>query len=302
MYYSGKQGSGLVVKRKLIWNMAAVLLLSSCTNDDSSQLANPSAPQDNVPEAASSSAGKETWQPVPFDPSVTTFKPGYEGTGSADFSLFFKRISDKNTKGEYETTKAYKDRVKDLAESLNPLSPSSLYAFKLSNILFNYDADLAAYKVLAGGCDRNEISSKPYASCLIYTQVTQSGNYVGSNAFGTSRVVKQERGNDYSLMIDPSYTRKFLTNKYDAYYDLKYKCPISPEKAKSLDEKQISILLVGHIVGAEFLSGASRITTPKISDYSPTESWFESLGIPFKPTEIICYSAGDGEIIDRKKL
>lgn len=242
------------------------------------------------------------WQPDAFDLDVKQLPANFAGTDPARFVKLFKSISDKNQKGEYETTAKYRARVKDLKAVLAPLSPDAPYAF-VFDVWMRYNADHGAFEQQSGYCDGDtELGSleAPAPACKIFTDVKEHETYVGSNAFGATKVVEKTRGDYYVLAMKRSTVGRFLhVDRYSSIFEWKMSCPAAPDHAKSLDDKHVQIALAGRLTGAQLLSGQIQYESPKITDSSPKDLLLHGYGIPFQPVEAICFVRETGEILAR---
>ena len=141
-------------------------------------------------------AGKRTNKPAHltgfFDPSVKSLSPGFLGNS---FERVY-RATLISPKGEYETTAQFEQRVQKI--------PRGIYAFRAENeISSRYDADTGQLVItpettmIHVGFD-----FKPdYTAYMIRSAVVARKDYVGSNAFGATALVKSERVKEYSIVV-----------------------------------------------------------------------------------------------------
>lgn len=127
-----------------------------------------------------------------FDPTVKSLSPGFLGNS---FERVY-RATLISPKGEYETTAQFEERVQKI--------PRGVYAFRAENEpTSKYDADTGQLVItpettmIHVGFD-----FKPnYTAYMIRSAVVARKEYVGSNAFGATALVKSERVKEYSIVV-----------------------------------------------------------------------------------------------------
>ena len=119
---------------------------------------------------------------APFDLTIAKLPPNFAGN---DFLALYRELAIP-PKGEFETTEQYEARRQQIRP--RPL------AFRLPDVRPVYDADSGEFSV---GID-TESFSRGWSSTniddsmlVIAESRTETGRYVGSNAFGVSRVVQK---------------------------------------------------------------------------------------------------------------
>ena len=102
-----------------------------------------------IPAAGNTQTETESekqWTPTPFDLS-TRLPERFSGTDPLRFYRLFAEKMRALKKGQFETTEEFNRRTADKDLLLQPLSIRSLYAFRVSNVKFRYDADKQVFLV-----------------------------------------------------------------------------------------------------------------------------------------------------------
>ena len=242
--------------------------------------------------------------PRNVDPNATAFPPGYVGEDFAALKRQFDAKVKAAQKTKYETTAQYEKRIADLGTVLAPIDVSREYAFKLT--VLDYDADKGAFTNQFGPDCRTKFGyegEKDWLTCTMDKPLlSEEADYVGSNAFGTTRMVHKVRGEFVSAAFakDAKASKKIFGGVIDS--GLKWQCKADPAKAKSLDGQTVSFLVVGKIAGAYHVHGEGELTEAKITDDSPRDAFLEEWAIPITLTQAICYVEQTGEILLRERL
>jgi hypothetical protein len=267
----------------LLLGTFVVLALSACNQH---QGPNPAASQ-----AAAAPVAPKPWEPIPYDDKATVL-PGLPGNDAQKFFSLFKERTTAAAKGEFETTEQFKARIANADSILAPLSVTKKYGFFTRGRL-EYDADKQLFKSFSGEWCSNGYPFDDLISCQLGSYTETQDNYVGSNAFGATATVDRERGEDYYLLFSrKSKSARALKDKEN--YFLPIKCPVPVEKAKQVKDT-ISVLVVGRIEKPEWVRGLARIEDATVQN--PREAYYQSYGIPFALTEIVCYVRTTGEIL-----
>jgi|HubBroStandDraft_3_1064219.scaffolds.fasta_scaffold61447_4 hypothetical protein len=143
---------------------------------------------------AESESGPRRSRAVVFDPDASRLPPGFTGQ---NFMTIFKKLA--ATKGEYETTEAFRARARALATS-------AAFAFAITPEV-EYDADARGFNISPY---RDQVHAWSYAadvsdlsSVLVKRIGAATGHYVGTNGFGAT--VRVERDKDSTLEVVVEY-------------------------------------------------------------------------------------------------
>lgn len=243
-----------------------------------------------VPPAASPPQPPLDFAPKPFDPNLEALPSLYGGvTGTNFFDLLLEKV-DAARKDQFETTAQYQARIADADTIIAPLSTRSEYLFLLKNAYTTYDADRGSY-----GTDRScdamygDEGGNRGLACSV-DQTLRSGGLYGYQL------------RDISVLMDRAHARAAGLKKgpYSSYHQT-YRCPASPEKARSLKDADVVIALVGRIKSIDLY----RETTSFENWDTPAgrqDVGVEFIGIPFLPTRWVCYARKTGEILHTQAI
>lgn len=126
-------------------------------------------------------------------------------------------------KGEWETTKAYEERIAQ-GFKLKSLDSNKIYAFELDSIGVDYDVDTAQYKIRMVGLDVGGIKDNMLRVGKIHRK---TGSYIGSNAYGLKVKIQEIEGEDFYIKHSSNlkYEMEDITVPVLTF-------PVSVEKAK----------------------------------------------------------------------
>jgi hypothetical protein len=191
---------------------------------------------------------------IPFDINAEKMPFNYTGTDIARlYALLLKKAPLK--KGEFETTTEYEKKVADAVTG-------DIYAFKMNEQsawgglrIHPYDADAQKLKIDLETTWLSKYTTEDYRASFIIKELDiSSESYVGSNAFGATRLVTHYRATQFGIALVNQ--REFGKSNYDDNkYNLNIKTPLTsirkvtieidmmPDKAKELKEN-IGVLLL----------------------------------------------------------
>ncbi|MEJ7847935.1 MAG: hypothetical protein WKF92_07615 [Pyrinomonadaceae bacterium] len=164
----------------------------------------------------SSTAVKPQYDSTPFDLRLEKLPRQYLGHDpEMIFSALLDR-KDKVTKGEYETTDAYRQRLLRLesAPLTGQLTTNSLFAFKGDEIETSYDADKGLLSVAGVLENIIEGGTKPLENfekrgtlfsanrSIILKDKLESRKYPASNSFGVRTIVEELQSDDFLIEIN----------------------------------------------------------------------------------------------------
>lgn len=201
---------------------------------------------------SNTSLGKEN-DVANFDISIEKLPTNYKGTDiSALYSMLSKKIP--INKNEFESTVEYENKLSELVSN-------NTFAFKLSPTEFNYaggmnvapyNADKEQYQISIRAVALSNYTFQDYRSSIIVQTLNRStSSYIGSNAFGAKRNVKDFKDSQYGL----AFVNKndFGNKEYEYAYSLasaldsnrifNFEIGVSPNKAKILKNNIASLLL-----------------------------------------------------------
>ncbi len=240
------------------------------------------------------------WIPLAFNSTIDRLPPNYRGLDPVQFIKLFKSKVGRLKKGEFETSEEFGHRIANADAILSPINTIDEYAFRISGIYTKYDADKQAYLIsqddyLCHDTYRLE-ESKDLITCIVSAFKREKSTYVGSNAFGSSRIVERIRGSDFSLAIPkvnalrrPVFIQTAFAYKFDD------SLPVSLEKARHLKNMEIAALFVGRITAAKIIEGRGKMEKPTIE--SPDDIFITEDAVPFELNRIIYYVVKTGEIL-----
>lgn len=243
---------------------------------------------------------EKSWSPIPFSLNSEGLPAGFKGTDVKKFLALFTSKVTRLKKGEFETSDDFLQRISDKDALLAPINTSDLYAFRVDDIDFVYDADAQMYKLSTSGerysCSETSLfeGSEGWFTCKVTTAMHKRDKYLGSNAYGASTVIDRSRSIDYAIAISRS------TYMYLLGYVIPESLSVSVEKARSLKNMNIAILFVGRVSDIKIINGDGKLVKPTI--YEPTDLFIEEKAIPFELTKIIYYVVQTGEILNQQLI
>lgn len=269
------------------------LALTGCWNEpEHSNSMPPARPPEPVQPTVPTTPTAPSWTPIEFDTASHILSPN-------EVSEFFTHLGALNrvvAKGEFETTAEYDLRRKDISTILRPFSMTASYAFVRSNYYLAYDADRQVYDNPYSFNDCTEYAPTTKGiSCQIGTITDSSEVYSGQNAFGVKAEIKRDKGRDFYLVFDPADFRgREFRDKYNGY-KLPLNCPVSIERARSLQGMHVIPAVVVQLREPEVISGSLRYKSATIQ--SPYEQHFESLGLQVRLMRSLCIVEETREIL-----
>jgi hypothetical protein len=147
-----------------------------------------------------------------LDLSVASLPPNFHGHNGFEIYQALTQRAKSSTKGEFETTDAFNERMKAEASKplLGSLTQSSTFGFVVPAVDSLYDADQAILHVRANL--RRDLRER--VSFRLATVETQNDSYVATNSYGAQAVVKRRRGDFYDILVG-EYERFPLTTYFD---------------------------------------------------------------------------------------
>lgn len=228
-------------------------------------------------------ANDAAFQNVPFDDDGNALPPRFRGVDAARL-IQALRQHPPPTKGPYEASDEYQQRIevwerKPIAGTITPSSDLA-WTGELSDsngIAVTYDADSEQLEINStrSVCGDNQLT--------INTRVKQLGNYVGSNPYGVSAVVRRSR----------------LTTECIAGIRLAPQViiPLPRAQARAVIP-QLRLLVTGRLWPPYISSGVER-TTPTLDD--PTEVDWHSSQLHLLMDDVWIYNSATGEILYRRQ-
>jgi hypothetical protein len=258
------------------------------------------------------------WSPTPFPEASDSLPPGYDGIEPKQFlALFMSKVAGIEKKNEYETSTEYERRISNKDAILNPITTSDLYAFKIDQLIYAYNADSKTYNLQPNSYGNHfEINSR-YSSIFdnstsdwflveASTLDSQQSQYSASNALGGQFIVTKTENIEFALAIrkssavfnnslwsKPSWMDDTKVNDYHTLQKLVI--PVSIEKARTLGpSSNICVLFVGRILDAKLITTQLRYE-PKLKRL--TDTIHNAFAIPFDLKKIVVYSKTTGEVL-----
>lgn len=215
----------------------------------------------------------------------------YEGLDRKRFFEIFKAIK-RVEKGEFETSADFSKRKANIGALLHPISTTDLYAFRVTTFRATYDADTKSY-ISDYNCMSNLLNPKNGPIfCPIDVVENSNDTYIGQNGFGATQSVHRSKAVFFNLAIK---NKSPLLNKSGSRL-----VPVSMEKAVSLKNHRLSLLLVGQVNGAQLLDAGSSYQ--QATRENPKEIHFLSQAVPFNLKKFIFYDYMTGEILMEKSF
>ena len=138
------------------------------------------------PAAAASPAAAPPWKPPPpFDPTVTTLPPNFEG---GDFPALFRSLA-VLPKGEFETSDQYAAR--------RPTPAPTVHAFRLDVDEPRYDADAGVFRYRYS--TEGSLHGRPLTLATTYPGKLDS--YRASNALGATIDVTRSSSHEWGILL-----------------------------------------------------------------------------------------------------
>jgi len=250
------------------------------------------------------------WTPTPFNTDATQLPPNYKGLDVKRVWLLIKSKAQTFEKGEFETTEEFQQRLSSSARSLSPLSADEEYAFFISSLTPKYNADTQQYEISDYGFCQKTLElgeNKGWATCVIGELERKRDEYVGSNAYGAKAHIDRTIGKDFAIAV-PTDTGFLFSNlferdkysQYSSFFNLKTNFSLPLEKARSLQNQKIGVLLVGKFTMAKIIDGRAVLIDPTIT--KPSDIFITQDAVPFSPSRVVYYVIQTGEILSSQSL
>lgn len=184
------------------------------------------------------------------------------------------------------------------------------YAFLLTNLTLKYNADSQRYEASDYTfCQkaRDFGETKGWATCTIGELERERSEYVGSNAYGAKAIIDKTTGKDFAVAVRTDsgflFSSLFERDKHSQYSSLfklagSFFLPI--EKARSLQQHKIGMLLIGKFTSANIVDGRAILINPTITE--PRDIFIKIDAVPFTPTRVVYYVIQTGEILSSQSL
>lgn len=235
------------------------------------------------------------WMPTNLNQYVDSLPPNYLGLDRIKFHKLFKSKLESFKKNDFETTEAFTQRTAHIDSLLSPINTTDTYAFQITDITAEYNADKQIYTLQKYGSQCEDVitngQDKDMIMCKVGPVSRVVSTYVGSNSYGVTRVINRTRGLDFSLAIlkDSALTKTVYTKPFSDSF------PISLEKALNLKNLEIGVLFVGRITDAKIFEGRGISVNPKVD--LPIDKHITEEAVPFEVKKLIYYVIKTGEIL-----
>ena len=247
---------------------------------------------------------------TPFSDDEGPLKAGYTGV---NYKRLHALISAKSRvipkKGEFETSEEFAHRTADKDALLAPLSTRQLYAFQMQPIEVTYNADTQAFEIGSkynSHCKEERMPAdidKPWVTCLVGSISRNTDSYIGTNSFGVKRKILRTVGLDFAI----AYQRAEAPTGYVVQsighgvrgFTFQDTVEVPLEKARTLKDKKIAVLFVGHLLDARIIQGEAITNSPSVSD--PTDIFIKQDAVPIEIKKIIYYVVPTGEVLAHRE-
>ncbi len=233
---------------------------------------------------------------VPFDVTAKQLPPKFLGHSLLDLWGLVNERKKALDQGEYETTKAWEERLERLNAKplLGGVKLDSTLAFRVSDVENVYSADDEAITLTANTDKQafdsmNEQGLSDFDSVLWWYDSKFIGSFIGSNAFGVKRRVRAETENYYHLLFNKGIIGRANTLTINE---------VSVEKAKAI-RPLLRTLIVGTLIDP-YIGGDKDETSATISD--PVKTTTYNFYAYFEPTAFWFYNLETGEVYYRADL
>lgn len=237
----------------------------------------------------------------PFDLNAEALPPNYQGI---DFYILYSELANRRlstpTKGEFETTEEYKNRLvkHENAPLISGLKTDDLIGFVLTEpgLKVEYNADQEKFNIEANLISRHNCntSTKFWWFCkgfILKQQYFDEGSYIAENAFGVKVRVKKERERIFFLELDGS------SEPLSSFY-YQYRLKANRKIAPSL-KSRIGIVLIGNLT-RNFVSG--DVISQKPTRDNPFDSSRHYSIIQFYLKAVWFFNKSTGEIYQKHEL
>jgi hypothetical protein len=236
---------------------------------------------------------------LPFDLSADRLPRNYQGHKLENIFSELSKLQSKLTKKEFETSAQHTARVQVLKNNLkvSGLSISSIFAFKLNDISYEYDADKQLLDVTIKPKnvtdDKQQVVDSRMAIGGIQLDASLS-QYLARNVFGSSVVVDQHRIDKVELV--PSNPGEFFTLCRGSFADrIHYISGIAPGRAESL-VNGLSAIVIFEIENPSLYTGFAYAAPTYID---PVEVIRTAYYLEVRVKEIWIYNFRSGEILQK---
>jgi hypothetical protein len=294
--------------------VASVILLAILLQVGAAQaLKRPTAkPKPPAKENPKPEGPPETYSTAPFDPNLSTLPTEYRGHDAKRiYDALAKSLADK---GEFETTKAYQERIDSVPSTLlvGELTASHIFAFEIDRTIYDYDADKELLRV---GVELGPVYKGVKPINLHQGLVLSSGKgfaqkiYEGTNALGAKVAVTRDVTVQYALAVEnwnawrsasyggemtriSSETFEYVAKK--AFLDF---LNLEPAKAQRL-KPNFRLLAVCRLKFPHIGSGGSYIE-PTFND--PRETVLANYYLYVDLLELWAYDSSSGQVLYKRQ-
>jgi hypothetical protein len=233
---------------------------------------------------------------IPFALSLSNLSPNYQGS---DIETVYNSIhqqtdTEKQSKGEFETTEEYTKRIKSLKSNT-----FGIFAFK-RDINSKYNADEEVFYISLNidtfvGMYDSSIKRNVKEYLEIKKKSTENEKYVGQNAFGATTEVTNVTNSIYGLTIG-TFVDNFKTLRREKGGPLSFNIKIPRDRAVAIKE-DIMALIIYEPQSTSYEWNGSLPTIDK-----PTQSKDNYYGLEGKLIAIWIYNKQTGEILLKKDI
>lgn len=277
---------------------AAVLMLAGCgSTQDPAGHTNKSPSKHQAEDKkgvsnAAPAAHEHAWRPAAFRSTESKLTPN----STEAFFLHYTTVTNRLTKGEYETTQEYISRTSNKNAILKPFSTKVDYAFVPRYAQMDYNADKQEYTLMYSSLSCSlKYPFNSGVACGVDNVTESSRNYVGQNSFGAVAKVDSASGKDFYFVFPSSEFRGKRYKDADLGHQIPVMCRVPIAQARRYSGKTIKAAIVVSLSGAKELSGIGRTEDPTVS--SPHQKYFDSVGIPANLKYSLCFVQETGEIL-----
>ncbi len=189
----------------------------------------------------------------PIELSTESFPPNFTGINLHKLAAGMSIYSDQLNKGEFEKTTDYEKRISDLESKpiFDEIYQNSLVGFVTKNLYIKYDADgeilnlkLYTTEDTDKACLKNVGISKQlyFSDCRqipLLSQTVGESSYIGQNAFGVKKEIKQTDLIDFGLTVVIGSIDVQSRDYFGYAVDLKF----TPIEAKRLKDNFRAIII-----------------------------------------------------------
>lgn len=220
----------------------------------------------------------------------------YEGVDSRKVLSVLKKGVASLKKRKTESDEQFKARAADAEKVLRPISMKATYAFRVPGLTAQYSAHRQAY-VFGGrsgyGCPASGFL-EGYVTCAIrdYPVVHAEDPGTGGGPKGATKAQREALG--LAVRIESGMIGSSFALDRNTFY-FKQELPVPAETAQRLKDHQISVLVVGNVVGERFVDDSGKVVLPIVKNRS--DSTTLEYDLPFKVSKVVFYVYQTGEIL-----